>query len=547
MPLTDVPAFDLALLPRPVHQERRAGEFLFTAATTLHCTPGLESVAIGLQQALRPATGFPLMFSAQDGDISLLLDPELGKEEYRLLVTPHQVEIRGGDDAGVFYGWQTLLQLLPAAIYRSSPVAGTRWAAVACSVGDKPRFGWRGAMIDVARHFLPKREILRFIDLLAMHKLNTLHLHLSDDQGWRVEILRYPRLTEVGAWRRETQVDAGAGAAADGRPHGGYYTQADIREIVAYAGARFIDVVPEVDTPGHVQAALAAYPQLGVHGQPLEVDTRWGINYNVLNMEDSTVEFFTNVFTELMDLFPGKYLGIGGDECPKDQWRNDPRSLARMAELGLDRVEDLQNWFIAQLERHVSARGRRIFGWDEILEGELAPTATIASWRGMTGALTAARRGHDVVCCPDDLAYFDYRQSSLSTEPIPVSIPLTVADVYGFDPVPAGLTPAQERHILGGQANLWTEYIDSPRTLDYMAFPRLCAMAEVLWSPRHRDLATFTPRLDAHLTRLEAAGVEYRQAGGPLPWQQRPGLKGRPETVAERAAHIAAIVASIRN
>ncbi|POH73050.1 beta-N-acetylhexosaminidase [Arthrobacter glacialis] len=542
MPFTALP-----LLPLPVHEEHAAGEFLLSAATTLSCTPGLEPVAIGLQNALRPATGFHLMFDAGDADISLLLDPGLGQAEYTLEVSPGKVEVRGGDAAGVFYGCQTLLQLLPAAIFRTAPVAGVRWAAPACRVADKPRFGWRGTMLDVVRHFMPKREILRFIDLMAMHKLNTLHLHLTDDQGWRVEILRYPKLTQIGAWRRETQMDAGTDAGSDGRPHGGFYTQDDIREIVAYAAARFIDVVPEIETPGHVQAALAAYPELGVQGHAMEVYTRWGINYNVLNVEDSTVGFFNNVFDEIMDLFPGTYIGIGGDECPKDQWLADPRSVERMTELGLDRVEDLQTWFIAQMDKHISARGRRIFGWDEILEGDLAPTATVASWRGMTGALSAARRGHDVVCCPDNLAYFDYRQSELAAEPIPVSIPLTVADVYGFNPVPPGLSPEAEHHILGGQANLWTEYIDSPRMLDYMAFPRLCAMAEVLWSTPEKNLPGFSTRLEAHLSRLDAVGVEYRQSAGPLPWQQRPGIKGRPETVAERAAHIAKIVASIES
>ncbi|GAA5230046.1 beta-N-acetylhexosaminidase [Arthrobacter cryoconiti] len=542
MPFTALP-----LLPRPVHEEQMPGEFMLTAQTTLSHHPGLESVAISLQNSLRSATGFPVPVDVEQGNISLLLDPGLGESEYSVSISPNTVEILGGDAAGVFYGCQTFLQLLPAAIFRSAPVANVQWSAPACHIADKPRFGWRGIMLDVVRHFLPKREIFRFIDLMAMHKLNTLHLHLSDDQGWRVEILRYPKLTQIGAWRRETQVGAGANAGADGRPHGGYYTQGDIREIVAYARLRFIDVVPEIETPGHVQAALAAYPELGVTDQTLEVYTRWGINYNVLNVEDSTVEFFNNVFDEIMDIFPGKYIGVGGDECPKDQWRNDPRSLERMADLGLNRVEDLQSWFIAQMETHISAHGRRIFGWDEILEGELAPTATVASWRGMTGARSAARRGHDVVCCPDDLAYFDYRQSLLPSEPIPVSIPLGVAEVYGFDPVPHGLSPEQALHILGGQANLWTEHIDSARMLDYMAFPRLCAMAEVLWATGEKDLAAFTPRLEAHLARLDAVGVEYRQAEGPLPWQQRPGVKGRPETHQERAALIAKLVASIKS
>lgn len=540
----------LPLLPRPSTETAGNGEFVLGAQTPLTGPEQLQGVALWLQGALRPATGFSFPWqdggsTSEAGTIALALDAGLGAEGYRLEVSEAGVQVCGGDEAGVFYGCQTLLQLLPAGIFRAGHLPGVRWSVAACTVEDSPRFGWRGTMLDVVRHFLPKRELLRFIDLMAMHKLNTLHLHLTDDQGWRVEILRYPRLTEVGSWRRETQIGAGTDAPLDGRPHGGFYTQADLREIVAYAAARFITVVPEIETPGHVQAALAAYPELGVHGSAMEVHTRWGINYNVLNMEDSTVEFFRNVFDEVMDLFPGRWIGVGGDECPKEQWRGDPRSQQRAAELGLDGVDGLQGWFIAQMDRHMTGRGRRILGWDEILENELAPEATVLSWRGMAGALTAARRGHDVVCCPDDLAYLDYRQSELPTEPIPVSIALGVADVYGFDPVPPELDAAAARHILGGQANLWTEYIDSPRTLDYMAFPRLCAMAEALWSPAGRDLAHFTPRLEEHLGRLEAAGVEYRRESGPMPWQQRPGIAGRPESREERAAHIARITASI--
>jgi hexosaminidase len=540
MPHTAVP-----LLPRPLEAAGAPGEFLLSAASTVSAEPGLEAVALWLQGALRPATGFLVMFDAGPADIALSLDHGLAPEAYRLEASADGVHISGGGPAGVFYGCQSLLQLLPAAVFRRAPVSTVRWAVPACTVEDSPRFGWRGAMLDVVRHFLPKHELLRFIDLMAMHKLNTLHLHLTDDQGWRMEILRYPRLVEVGSWRRESQVGAGPDAPADGRPHGGHYTQDDLREITSYAAARFITVVPEIETPGHVQAALAAYPELGVTGQPLEVRTRWGINHHVLNAEDATVEFFRNVLDEVMDVFPSAYIGVGGDECPKGQWQADPRSRERARELGLARVDDLQNWFIGQLDRHVSVRGRRILGWDEVLEGELSPTATVASWRGMAGAVAAARRGHDVVCCPDDRAYLDYRQSELPTEPIPVSIPLTVADVYAFDPAPASLTPEQAKHILGGQANLWTEHIDSPRGLDYMAFPRLCAMAEALWSQASGELEDFTARLREHLPRLDAVGVEYRRAEGPLPWQQRPGIPGRPETRAARDAHIAALVASI--
>ncbi|GAA0430180.1 beta-N-acetylhexosaminidase [Actinoplanes capillaceus] len=530
------------LLPRPLTVVPGQGEHVLDHRTTLGAPASLAGVLASLQAALRPATGLPLR-EASPATITLALDGTLVDEAYRLRVTPASVTVTGGAPAGVFHGCQALLQLLPPAIHRRAPVAGVRWSLPAIQVYDQPRFPWRGLMLDVARHFLPKHEVLRIIDLMALHRLNTLHLHLTDDQGWRVEIRRYPRLTEVGSWRRESQAGA-SGGRPDGRPHGGYYTQDDIREIVAYAAGRFVTVVPEIETPGHVQAALAAYPSLGVTGEPLEVWTRWGVNRNVLNAEESTVAFFTGVLDEIMDLFPSHHIGVGGDECPRDQWLADPRSRQRMAELG---VTDLRAWFVGRLGAHLTAAGRRPFGWDELLEGDPVPGAVIASWRGTAGAVTAARRGHDVISCPDDMVYLDYRQSELPTEPIPVSIPLTVRDVYAFDPIPPALTADEARHILGGQANLWTEHADSPRTVDYLLFPRLCAVAEALWSPPGGDFADFDRRLTHHESRLAAFGVEYRHPDGPHPWQQRPGIPGRPATREQRAAHIARLVAAFQN
>lgn len=532
------------LLPRPHALVRGDGELVLDASTRIRASEELAPVVSWLQGALRPATGLPLR-EGPDGALALDLDADLGPEAFSLAVTPDGARVLGGNPAGVFYGCQALLQLLPPAVFRRGVVPGQRWAVPAVEVHDAPRFAWRGAMLDVARHFLPKREVLRLVDLMALHRLNTLHLHLTDDQGWRVEIRRYPRLTEVGSWRRESQVGATADSPSDGRPHGGFYTQDDIREIVAYAQERFVTVVPEVESPGHVQAALAAYPELGVTREPLEVWTRWGINRNVLNVEESTVTFFTDVLDEVMELFPSRYIGVGGDECPKDQWRTDPRTQQRMAELGVPDEEHLQAWFVRRLDDHLTARGRRLFGWDEILEGELAPGATVASWRGMAGAVAAARLGHDVVACPDDVVYLDYRQSELPEEPIPVAVPLTVEDVYAFEPVPPTLTPEEARHVLGGQANIWTEHADCPRTVDYLAFPRLCAVAEALWSDGERDVADFRRRLEGHLARLDAVGVEYRPGDGPRPWQRRPGVPGRPTTREERERHMAGLVAGI--
>jgi len=533
------------LTPLPRVARLGDGEFHFSNQSAIDADPGLEGVASWLRGAVGPATGLVLPPGGEGADIRLRVDSSVPAEGFRLEISTTTVTVSGADSAGVFYGCQALRQLMPPATYRRARVEGVEWIVPAIVVEDAPAFGWRGAMLDVVRHFMPKNDLLRFIDLMAMHRLNRLHLHLTDDQGWRIEILRYPRLTEVASWRHESQVGAGPTAGFDGRPHGGYYSQDDIREIVAYAAERFITVVPEIESPGHVQAALAAYPQLGVTGETLDVSPRWGIIPNVLNLEDSTVEFFRDVLDEVMDLFPSAYIGIGGDECPKDQWRADARTQQRMRELGLATEDELQSWFVRQLDEHITARGRRLFGWDEILEGGLAPGATVASWRGMTGAVAAARAGHDVIACPDDQVYLDYRQSELDSEPIPVSIVLTLEDVYAFDPVPAELTPDEARHVLGGQANVWTEHMDSPRTVDYFAFPRLCALAEAVWTGGERDFADFERRLEQHLLRLDALGVEYRHADGPLPWQRRPGVPGRPSTREARAAHIAQLVATI--
>ncbi|SDP40932.1 hexosaminidase [Nakamurella panacisegetis] len=537
------------LLPRPATIRTVAGGFELTGDTAIRATDEVLPTAEWLRDALRPATGFRFPIGPATGTggvIELGLDPDLPAEGYRLVAGPDAVRITGGDAAGVFHGCQSLLQLVAPAVFRRAKVSGVRWALPGVDISDVPRFGWRGAMLDVARHFMPKHDVLRFIDLMAMHKLNVLHLHLTDDQGWRVEIRRYPLLTETGGWRRASQVGGTPDAPTDGRPHGGFYTQDDLREIVAYAAARFVTVVPEVDLPGHSHAAIAAYPALGVTGAELEVATRWGVDVNVLNTEESTVAFYLDVFDEVMELFPSPYIGVGGDECPKDQWKADPRTQELMRTRGLTTEEELQAWFVGRVGAHLNARGRRLYGWDELLEGPLPAGSVIGSWRGLTGAVTAARRGLDVVSCPDDRTYLDYRQSESADEPIAVGIPLTLERVYGFDPVPDGLSPAEAAHVLGGQGNIWSEHVDSPRMVDYFAFPRLCALAEVLWSPDARDFGDFSARLAAHLDRLDAVGVEYRRPSGPQPWQMRPGVPGRPSTLAERDALIRDEVAGIR-
>jgi len=379
-------------------------------------------------------------------------------------------------------------------------------------------------MLDVARHFMPVADVLRFVDLAAFHKLNVLHLHLTDDQGWRVEVPGWPRLTGVGAWRAETMLGSRQHSLFDGLPHGGFYTADDLREIVAYAGQRHVTVVPEVDMPGHMQAAVAAYPSLG-NGFAGAVRTSWGISAHVLNMAPATLDFCRAVLDQLCDIFPSELIGIGGDECPSQEWGGDA---------------SVQPWFTAQMAAHLATRGRRIFGWDEILAGGAPEGAVIAAWRGVLPTVVATQAGHAVVACPDTSVYLDYRQSDEPGEPTPVGTLLTLAGVYAFDPVPPGADPAL---VLGGQANVWTEHMESARRVDYMAYPRLCAFAEVVWGRVSFD--DFSARLPAHLERLDALGVNYRPLTGPRPGDARPDAPGNPRSLPDRLAELAVMTADL--
>ena len=480
-------------------------------------------------------------------DLAALVPEATRHEAYRLTTSAGKVVVTAPSGAGVFYGLQTLRQLLPDSVFRAAPLAGPLGpiALADLEIIDAPRLAWRGVHLDVCRHFMPKAFVLRLIDLISVHKCNVFHLHLTEDQGWRIPIERYQRLTEVGAWRAESSAGHYHEGRFDGTPHGGYYTREDLEEIVAFAAERHVNVLPEIEMPGHMVAAIAAYPELGNTERQLHVRTNWGISKHVLNLDDATLQFCTDDIDEVVEIFPWANFHVGGDECPTIEWETSPRAQELMGENGFTEERQLQGWFTARMAQHLASRGRTLVGWDEILEGGLAPGATVASWRGMTGAVTAARRGHDVVACPDDGVYLDYRQSDSADEPIPVSIVLTVADVYDFEPIAAELTKDEARHVLGGQANIWTEYMDSPRVVDFFAFPRLCALAEALWSTGERDFDDFAGRLEQHLARLDALGVEYRRPSGPLPWQQRPGIQGRPSTREQRAASVARMVANI--
>ncbi|MBW8091931.1 MULTISPECIES: beta-N-acetylhexosaminidase [Streptomyces] len=536
------------LIPAPRHDDSRpdrAGARIDPLRTALAAAPGTEGVARLLRATLGQALGLAL----PDGEpgardtVTLRIDAALEPEGYRLTVADGRVEIAGGTAAGVHWGTQTLRQLLGPDAFRRAPLGGAPAARELAerTVTDAPRFAWRGMMLDVARHFMPKDGVFAYLDLLAAHKLNVFHFHLTDDQGWRVEIRRYPKLTGTGAWRERTKLGHRASPLWDERPHGGYYTQDDIREIVAYAAERHITVVPEIDIPGHSQAAIAAYPELGntdvIDTASLGVWTTWGVNPNVLSPTDNTLRFYEHVLEEVLELFPGDFVHIGGDECPKDQWKASPAVQERIRALGLADEDQLQSWFIRHFGRWLAERGRRLIGWDEILEGgapgaPLPEGAVVSSWRGYAGGVAAARAGHDVVMCPEQQVYLDHRQAPGEDEPVPIGYVRTLEDVYRFEPVPPQLTGSGADRVLGAQANVWTEVLEDRRRVDYQTFPRLAAFAEVVWSTLPpspaRDFEEFEGRMEAHYARLDALGVSYRPPAGPLPWQRRPGLLGRP-------------------
>ncbi|WP_030161316.1 beta-N-acetylhexosaminidase [Streptomyces sp. NRRL S-244] len=545
------------LIPEPRYARfaRDAGECVLDDPL-LQAGPGTEGTARWLRRELGAATGWelpalPALTASAAGEayggravIRLVLRPELarsiGAESYELHVAQGRVLLEGADPAGLFYAAQTLRQLLGPEAYRRAPTApGRAWRLPVGGIQDGPRFGWRGMMLDVARHFMPKDGVLRYVDLLAAHKLNVLHLHLTDDQGWRVEIKRHPRLTEVGAWRPRSRWGHRASPLWNETPHGGFYTQDDIREIVAYAAERHVRVVPEIDVPGHSQAAIAAYPELGntdvVDTGALEVWDDWGINENVLAPTEAVLRFYEGVFEELLELFPAEvspFVHVGGDECPKGQWRASALAQERIRELGVDGEDGLQSWFIRHFDGWLAERGRRLIGWDEILEGGLAPGAAVSSWRGYAGGIAAAEAGHDVVMCPEQQVYLDHRQAGGGDEPMPIGYVRSLEDVYRFEPVPPKLSPQAASHVLGAQANVWTEVMENQGRVDYQVFPRLAAFAEVVWSrlpePGERDYAGFEARMGGHYRRLDVLGVDYRPPGGPLPWQRRPGVLGRP-------------------
>ena len=444
--------------------------------------------------------------------ITLGLDPGIAnKEGYVLTTTPEGISINGQTENGVFYGIQTLRKSIPA------EAKGATILIPAGEIKDEPRFPYRGMHLDVGRHFFPIEFIKKYIDLLALHNMNTFHWHLTEDQGWRIEIKKYPKLTEIGSQRSRTVIGKNT-QEYDNTPYGGFYTQEEAKEIVKYAQERYITVIPEVDLPGHMLAALAAYPELGCTGGPYEVCPRWGVFEDVLCIgNDKTMQFLEDVMGEIIEIFPSEYVHIGGDEAPRDRWKECPKCQARIKAEGLKAdknhtAEDrLQSYCMTRIEKFLNSKGRRIIGWDEILEGDVAPNATVMSWRGMEGGIEAAQLGHDVIMTPTSFCYFDYYQTAdTQDEPLGIGGYVPIEKVYSLEPVPAALTKEQGKHILGAQANLWTEYIASTEHVEYMILPRMAALAEVQWTqPEKKDFKDFTTRLARLMKFYQRDGFNY--------------------------------------
>jgi hexosaminidase len=498
---------NINIIPKPKSIVVNEGIFKLNPDTKIYFNVNSKKVADYLAEVINPATGYNFIPKIWKGKVetnsiifSLTSNYNYGKEGYSLVVNPFNVIIEANELNGLFYGVQTLRQLFNPYINSVARVEGIDWELNAVVILDKPEFVWRGLNLDCCRHFMSKDFVKRYIDLLAYHKFNTLHWHLTEDQAWRIEIKKYPEFTKKGAFRTYD----------DGSVYGGFYTQEDIKEVVEYAASRFVTVVPEIEMPGHSTAAISCYPEISCTGGPFEVGTFWGIYYDVYCAgNEKTFEMLENVISEVVELFPSKYIHIGGDEVPKNRWENCPKCQARIQSENLKDEHELQSYFIKRMEKFINSKGKQIIGWDEILEGGLAPEATVQSWRGVKGAIDAAKQGHDVVVSPTSHCYFDY----------PVEI-TDMQKVYSFDPVPSELSLDERKHVLGSEGNMWAEY--TPQELiDDRLFPRMLALSEVIWTyPAERDFESFRQRVQKHYSNLDLLGVNYGLETKPFEIQQ---------------------------
>jgi hexosaminidase len=483
------------LLPRPARLTVHDGQFTLTEASTVDAPPPIAAL---VRELLGPATGFGF---PPGGDLIFTVT-DSAPEEYRLTVTEQGIRATGSL-TGLRWAVQTLRQMLPVSVYATGPVSGVPWTVPCVDIEDGPRYPWRGSLLDVGRWCLPIGFLFRYVDLMAVHKLNRLHLHLTEDQGWRFEVKRYPRLTEVGGYRAESSFGHARQRRTDGVPHGGFYTQRELADLVAYAARRGVQIMPEIDAPGHMQAAIAAYPELGnVPGRQLPVRTTWGISAHVLNTADATVAFLRDVLDEVTDVFPFGYVHIGGDEVPPDEWAASPDAQRRATKAGLSTVDGLVGWWAGQLATHLAGLGRRAAVWDELLDHGAPDGALVFGWRDASRVTAAQAAGHDVVAVPQRYAYFDWAESADPEEPLAIRGTVPLSTVYGYRP----------GEVAGVQGQLWTEYLPTPQLVEYRAYPRLAGFAEVGWTPgEERDFDDFRTRLEGHLARLDVLNVSYRR------------------------------------
>jgi hexosaminidase len=518
---SSLPVSDMAIIPAPVSIKSLKGKFVFSDKTRIILSQQGDDIKLAadfLAMLVKNPTGLELKIMNGNKpsirSVFMKIDTTvINNEGYILTVTEKKIVIGAKSAAGLFYAVQTLRQLMPVEVETPAIVKGIVLSVPACEIKDQPQFAYRGMLLDVGRHLFPVEYIKRYIDMIALHKMNTFHWHLTEDQGWRIEIKKYPLLTEIGAFRKETLVGHGGKRpfVYDGTRYGGFYTREEVKEIVEYAENRFVTVIPEIEMPGHALAALAAYPGLSCTGGPFEVYPRWGVVEDVYCAgKEETFNFLEDILTEVMDLFPSEYIHIGGDECPKVRWEKCPFCQKRIRQEGLRDENELQSYFIRRIEKFVLSGGRRIIGWDEILEGGLAPEATVMSWRGTAGGIAAAKQKHDVIMTPSRYVYLDYYQCEPEGQPLAIGGYLPLERVYSYNPMPEELTPGEQKYILGVQGNLWTEYIPTPEHMEYMAFPRAFAIAESGWTPaRLKDFEDFLARLGVLKKRYDTIGINY--------------------------------------
>ena len=501
---------NIAIIPKPQNTLAGKGSFYITTKTYIQADEN-SFEANYLKEAIQIQTGLHLKITSKNNSKNIhlvLLEPKIAnfnKEQYKIVVSDSEIVISALTNQGLFYGIQTLLQMVP--------FENKNEIEIPCiKISDAPKYAWRGMHLDVCRHYFPITFIKKYIDYLAHYKMNTFHWHLTEDQGWRIEIKKYPKLTEVGAWRNGSMIGRYDDQKFDDIKYGGFYTQEEIKEVVAYASQRHITIIPEIEMPGHSLAALAAYPELSCTGGPFEVGKKWGVFDDVYCPKEETFTFLENVLSEVLALFPSEYIHIGGDECPKTRWKSCANCQKIIKEKGLKDEHELQSYFIQRIEKFVNSKGRKIIGWDEILEGGLAPNAAVMSWRGTEGGIAAAKQKHYVVMTPGSHCYFDHYQGKPENEPLAIGGFTSLEKVYNFNPMPKELDLEEQKYILGAQANVWTEYILTPEQVEYMIMPRMSALAEVLWGTANpENFIDFKTRLQAQEIWLRNNNINYRK------------------------------------